>query len=149
MSNKDIYTLDRKKSLYLKLTPAKGRGVFCARDIDEGEILEISPAILLDEAATAQAEKTILHDYKFKVDELSNSQRRLFHIKTPKQTSFIVMGVMAFCNHDENPNADISWEEDAGTIYHSLEALRPIPKNTEICTNYGRGWFTKRKQSRK
>lgn len=149
MTKKNIYTLDRKKGLYLQQTTTKGRGVFCLSDIDEGEILEISPAILLDEAATAHAEKTILHDYKFKIGDLSNSQRTLFHIKTPKKSSCIIMGVMAFCNHDENPNADIYWEEDESTAYHFLETTRPIPKNTEICTNYGRGWFTNRKQSRK
>lgn len=149
MSKKDIYTLDRKKGLYLKQTTTKGRGVFCISDIAEGEILEVSPAILLDEIATAHADKTILHDYKFKVGEFSHSQRALFRIETPKKSCCIVMGVMAFCNHDENPNADIFWEEDETTVYHFLEATRRIPKNTEICTNYGRGWFTKRKQNRK
>ena len=148
MSGKDIYTLDRKKGLYLKQTRTKGRGVFCVSNIEEGEILESSPAILLGEAATAQAEKTILHDYKFKVGKLSNSQRAVFHIEKPEKSCCIVMGLMAFCNHDEDPNADIYWEEDEGTSYHFLEATRRIPKNTEICTNYGRGWFTQRKQIR-
>ncbi len=149
MPQQDIYTLDRKKGLYLKETAQKGRGVFCTGDIAEGEILEMTPAILLDERATTYAEKTILHDYKFKVEALSPSQRKLFHIETPNKSCFIVMGIMAFCNHAENPNADISWEEDDGSIYHTLEATRPIPKNTEICTSYGRGWFAKRKQTRK
>lgn len=149
MSTHNIYTLDRKKGLYLDQTKAKGRGVFCVSDIEEGEIIEVSPALILDEAATVHAKKTILHDYKFKVGELSNRQRALFGIKTPDKSCCIVMGIMAFCNHDENPNADIYWEEDDGTAYHFLEATRDIPKNTEICTNYGRGWFAKRKQSRK
>lgn len=149
MPKKDIYTLDRRKGLYLKQTDSKGRGVFCVSDIEEGEIVEISPAILLDESGTAHAEKTILHDYKFRIGALSDRQRALFQIETPNKSSCIVMGVMAFCNHDENPNADIYWEEDEGTAYHFLEATRRIPKNTEICTNYGRGWFTKRNQSRK
>ncbi|HYD19630.1 MAG TPA: SET domain-containing protein-lysine N-methyltransferase [Patescibacteria group bacterium] len=144
-----VYTLDRRKGLYLKHTATKGRGVFCVSDIGDGEIIEISPAILLDEAATAHVGKTILHDYKFRVVALSNGQRALFHIDTPGKSCCIVMGVMAFCNHDENPNADIYWEEDEGTAYHFLEATRRIPKNTEICTNYGRGWFTKRSQIRR
>ncbi len=149
MSRKDIYALDRKKGLYLKQTRAKGRGVFCVSDIEEGEIVEISPALVLDEGATAYAEQTILHDYKFKIGDLSHRQRALFRIATPEKSCCIVMGMMAFCNHDENPNADIFWEEDEGTAYHFLEASRRIPKNTEICTNYGRGWFSKRKQNRK
>lgn len=149
MSKKEIYKLDRKKGIYIKQTAAKGRGVFCVTDIEEGEILEVSPALLLDEGATAHADKTILYDYKFKVDTLSSAQRALYHIDDPKKSCCIVMGFMSFCNHDENPNVDIFWEEDEGTIYHFLEAIRRIPKNTEICTNYGRGWFAKRKQVRK
>lgn len=148
MSQKQIYKLDRKKGLYLKQTAAKGRGVFCLGDIEEGEIIEISPAIVLNEAATAHADKTILYDYKFKVGALSNAQRAIFDVKDPKKSCCIVMGLMAFCNHDENPNVEIYWEEDEGTAYHFLEATRDIPKNTEICTHYGRGWFTQRKQIR-
>lgn len=149
MPKNETYTLDRIKGLYIKDTAAKGRGVFCRRDIEEGEIIEISPALVLDERATANAEKTILNDYKFKLGDLSKSLRAHFGIKDPKKGCCIVMGLMAFCNHDENPNADIYWEEDEGTLYHFLEAAQDIPKNTEICTNYGRGWFAKRHQIRK
>lgn len=149
MSHKDIYKLDRKKGLYLQQTAAKGRGVFCDGDIEEGEIIEISPALPLDGQATAHVDKTILYDYKFKMGALSESQRALFYIDDPKKSCCIVMGLMSFCNHSENPNADIFWEEDEGTAYHFLEATQRIPKNTEICTNYGRGWFAKRKQVRK
>ncbi len=149
MSKNDIYMLDRRKGLYLKDTKAKGRGVFCASGIEEGEILEVSPAVVLDEAATVHAEKTILHDYKFMLGELTHSQREVLHITDPKKSCCIVMGLMAFCNHDENPNADIFWEEDEGVAYHFLEATCDIPKNTEICTNYGRGWFSKRRKLRK
>lgn len=148
MSRKQIYKLDRKKGLYLKQTAAKGRGVFCTSDIEEGEIIEISPALVLNEAATAHADKTILYDYKFKVGALSNAQRAVFGIKDPKKSSCIVMGLMAFCNHDENPNVEIYWEEDDGMSYHFLEATRRIPRNTEICTHYGRGWFTQRQKIR-
>jgi hypothetical protein len=66
MSKKELYTLDRKKGLYLKQTATKGRGVFCISDIAEGEILEVTPAILLDEKATAHIDKTILHRRAFK-----------------------------------------------------------------------------------
>lgn len=149
MSKKDIYKLDRKKGLYLQQTATKGRGVFCVSDIEEGEVIEISPALLLDAQATAHVDKTILYDYKFKIAALSKSQRALFHIDDPKKSCCIVMGLMSFCNHSESPNADIFWEEDEGTAYHSLEATQRIPKNTEICTHYGRGWFAKRKQVRR
>ena len=55
------------------------------------------------------------------------------------------MGVISYCNHSEDPNAEVQWEEHDGTLYHLVKALRRIPKNTEICTTYGDGWFDDRK----
>jgi hypothetical protein len=145
MRAKELYTLDRKAGLYLRQTATKGRGVFCVSDIAEGEILEVTPAILLDKAATAHIDKTILHDYKFTAGALSKSQRKIFGIDDPDKSCCMIMGIMAYCNHDEHPNANIFWEEFEGTAYHFLEATRAIPKRTEICTTYGEGWFEERK----
>ncbi len=145
MRKQEIYTLDRKAGLYLKQTATKGRGVFCVSDIAEDEILEVTPAILLDKAATAHVDKTILHDYKFTVGALSKKLSKLFRIDDPDKSCCMIMGIMTYCNHDEHPNANIFWEEYEGTAYHFLEATRPIPKNTEICTTYGEGWFDERR----
>jgi len=144
MAKKTVYTLDRKPGLYLKMTATKGRGVFCTTDIKKGEVLEVTPAIPLDEAATAHIDKTILHDYKFAVGALTKPQRKLFRIPDPENSSCMIMGIISYCNHDEHPNADIFWEVHDGTAYHFLEATRDIPKNTEICTTYGPGWFDER-----
>ncbi len=140
----DLQTLDRKPGLYLKMTATKGRGVFCLTDIKAGEVLEVTPAILLDTAATALVDKTLLHDYKFAAGALTKKQRRIFGIDDPDKSCCMIMGIMAYCNHDEHPNANIFWEELDGTAYHFLEATRDIPKNTEICTTYGEGWFEQR-----
>lgn len=51
--------LDRKDGLYLKHTEAKGRGVFCATAIRKGELLETTPAIVLNTRATHHVDKTI------------------------------------------------------------------------------------------
>jgi SET domain-containing protein len=56
------------------------------------------------------------------------------------------MGLMSYCNHSEKPNAEIVWEEKLGTVYHTLQVTRDIPKHTEICTSYGAGWFDDRKK---
>jgi hypothetical protein len=148
MPKKDIQILDRKPGLYLKQTATKGRGVFCLTDIEEGEILEVTPAILLDEAATGHVDKTLLHDYKFAAGPLNKRQRRLFRVGDPDKSCCMIMGIMTYCNHDEYPNADIFWEEEDGVAYHFLEAIRAIPKNTEICTSYGEGWFDERKTAK-
>ncbi|MCE9508257.1 MAG: SET domain-containing protein-lysine N-methyltransferase [Alphaproteobacteria bacterium] len=136
--------LERKKGLYLKDVGGKGRGVFCAHNIAAGEELEITPALLLNEAATKHADQTILVNYTFITGKISKRLRDRAHIKKTDRCSSVIMGVASFCNHTDTPNAEILWEEQNGTLYHTLQATRPIPKNTEICTTYGDGWFENR-----
>lgn len=136
--------LKRKDGLYLKPVSGKGRGVFCARDIRAGEEIEVTPALILNEAATAQVDKTILCNYTFEIGRLSKALRQKKKLKNFEGASCVIMGLMTFCNHDERPNAEIIWEEKGGTVYYTLRATRKIPKNTEICTTYGEGWFDDR-----
>jgi hypothetical protein len=136
--------LDRKKGLYLKAVGIKGRGVFCTGDIAAGEVLEVTPAVILNEAATRHVDETILINYTFQVGGLSKTLRKKSRIKKAGLCSSVIMGIATFCNHAEEPNAEILWDEQDGTVYHFLKATRAIPKNTEICTTYGPGWFDDR-----
>ena len=137
--------LRRKEGLYLKDAGTKGRGVFCTHAIRKGEELEVTPSLLLNEEATGHLDETILVDYAFKTGPVSKRQRRQAGIKKIAACCNVIMGIASFCNHSENPNAEIVWEEVDGTIYHTLQATRAIPKNAEICTVYGEGWFEDRK----
>jgi uncharacterized protein len=141
MASSTRYLLDRKSSLYLKKTPVKGRGVFCTKDIRKGEILEASPTLIMSEAETDLAQKTILRDYIFTLGKISAKMKKIMKISKIEDGCCLIMGVATFCNHDEQPNAEIQWEEIDGTVYHTLRALKAIKKNTEICTSYGEGWF--------
>jgi len=136
--------LDRKDGLYLKMTATKGRGVFCTSAIRKGEVLEVTPAIILSEKETGHIDKTLLNNYAFTVGPLPKSTKAAANVKNAGEASCLIMGLMTFCNHDEAPNAEIVWEEVDGTIYHTLQATRAIPKHTEICTTYGEGWFEDR-----
>jgi SET domain-containing protein len=138
--------LHRKKALYLKHVKVKGRGVFCRTAIKKGGVLELSPAVILNEKETDHADETILLNYTFIFGGLSKGLRRATGVKRSGDCSCLIMGIMSFCNHDEDPNAEIVWEEIDGTLYYSLQATRAIPKNTEICTVYGDHWFEERKQ---
>ena len=141
----DIITLDRKANLYLKDTATKGRGVFCTDDIVFGEEIEITPALILKESDNRKAEKTILLNYVFTTGDISKEMQKNAGIKKLDNTSCIVMGIGSYCNHDdENPNAEIIWEEHNGTLYYTLRATDNIPAGTEICTSYGEGWFDDR-----
>ncbi len=137
--------LTRKPGLYLKDVPGKGRGVFCTKDIKKGETLEVTPAIILNEKETLLVDKTRLENYTFLVENISRKMRKEENLRDIKNASAVLFGVVTFCNHADRPNADLYWEEKDGTLYYILEALRAIPKNTEICTSYGKGWFEDRK----
>ncbi len=143
MKNKKTL-LPRKPGLYLAAAGFKGRGVFCTADIRKGETLERSPAVLLNDRDTTRIDDTFLCDYVFTVGNVSKKARAAAGIKTPGSCSAVIMGVATFCNHDENPNATIEWEEVDGTVYYSLRALRPIKKGQEIVTSYGDTWFSDR-----
>jgi len=146
MTEKKIYPLDRKKNLYLKHTKTKGRGLFCTARIRAGEELEATPSLILVERAHEHIENTLLRDYVFKVGKISKKMRTQLGIKDMDAVSCVVMGIASFCNHDEEPNAEVAWEERDGTLYHVLRATQNIAKDTEICTSYGEGWFDDRKE---
>lgn len=136
--------LDRKSGLYLKETPTKGRGLFCTTDIAAGETLEVTPAILLSGTATTHTDKTILRDYVFGIGKLSTATLKKAGLKSMKDVSCVVMGIASYCNSDENPNAEVVWEEENASLYYRLQATAAIPKDTEICTSYGDEWFEDR-----
>lgn len=144
-STKNIVPLGRKAGLYLKNTRHKGRGVFCVTRIEPGEILEVTPALLLNEKETDFADNTILLNYTFQTGPLSKSLRRQAKLGRGDGTS-IVMGIASFCNHSQTPNAEVQWLEKGGTLYYQLVATKKIPKHTEICTSYGDNWFRERRK---
>jgi len=144
--NRQYPRLERAPGLYLKPTPTKGRGVFCDHDLKKGDVLEVTPALILNEDATEHVDKTRLVNYTFTVGRLGKALAKKKKLKDPSQASCLIMGLMSYCNHSEEPNAEIVWEEKLGTIYHTLQVTRDIPKHTEICTSYGAGWFDDREE---
>lgn len=145
MAQKKPYPLERRKGLYLKQTPQKGRGVFSTTAIKAGEQIEANPTLVLNERETVLIQKTIMRDYIFNLGKVSKKIRDRVGIKNVDDGCCIITGITTYCNHDDQPNAEVQWEERDGTVYHVLVATRNIPKHTEICTSYGPGWFDKRK----
>lgn len=137
--------LNRKQGLYLKDTKARGRGVFCTQTVRKGEILETTPAILLNDAEARHTDKTILQDYVFEIGSISAALRKRLRVKSTDDAHCVVMGILSYCNHDEEPNAEILWMESKGSLYYMLRAVKNIPKNVEIVTGYGDGWFDDRR----
>lgn len=142
-----ITLLNRRNGLYLKETESKGRGLFCTDTIKKGDILETTPAIILNEKQSAYTNETVLENYVFKTGTISKKLREEAHVKKLRDTNALVMGIASYCNHDEYPNAEVIWDECDHTLYYILRATRSIPAGTEICTSYGQGWFEDRKNA--
>ncbi len=140
MTDKKVL-MNRKSGLYLKATGRKGRGVFCTGNIKKGELLEVTPAIILNESETSHVDKTGLVRYTFMTGELSARLMKQAGAKDVDSISAVAMGMVSFCNHARDNNALVYWEEHGGTLYYILQALRDIPKGVEICTTYGEEWM--------
>lgn len=136
--------LKRKDGLYLQKAGAKGHGVFCLTKIKKGEILEVTPAVILNEAGTKKADATILQNYTFAVGGVTRKLREKAQMVKPDYCSAAVFGALTMCNHADDNNAEIIWMEDGGALYYALTAIRDIPAGTEICTTYGNSWFSDR-----
>ena len=129
------------------MTPVtKGRGVFCIRLISKrARYSKLRRRSFSMKRPQNTSIIPSLANYIFKIGGISKALRKHHHIKQIKDCSGVIMGLISFCNHSDDPNAEVEWEEHNGTLYHQVRALRLIPKNTEICTTYGGGWFEDRK----
>jgi len=115
----------------------RGRGVFATRTIQEGEIFEVSPVLLLPGTARA-LERVNLHNHVY---------------GWTKKYSALACGVGSFFNHSYRPDATYNFQTKARTI--SFTALREILVGEEIKINYnGKAadrtplWFHKKRRKR-
>lgn len=139
-----MLTLHRKNGLYLNNAANKGRGVFCTEDIAKGDVIEIAPVFIFKEEDAAHVSKTLIADYVFSC-KISDSLCAWFGIKDPKNMAVCLSaGALSFCNHLPAPNAEVVWREDGNSLFSVLQALRDIPKDTEIGISYGGSWFATR-----
>ncbi|MFX0098774.1 MAG: SET domain-containing protein [Candidatus Hodarchaeota archaeon] len=107
------------KPLYIKEVSGKGRGVFCSKPIKKGEVIEISPIILIPEADIPLIKKTMLYNYYFECDTGEIA---------------IALGYASIYNHSFEPNAKYLKDEDKQTI--KITAIQDIQKDEEITMNY-------------
>ena len=107
--------------LYLKKVRNKGRAVFCTIDLNEGDIIEVCPVILLTPQDCKLLDKTTLYHYYFQWGNDGKS-------------GGMVLGYGLMYNHSYNPNA--VYEAFYEKAIWRIKARRHIPANTEITINY-------------
>lgn len=105
--------------IYTKRTKAKGMGVFAARDIESGEVVEVCPMLIIPEETLYSPSGTSpLKDYVF---TWSTNQVGL------------ALGFGSLYNHSYTPNLR---SEDTTARVKRYIALRKISKNEELTHNY-------------
>lgn len=104
--------------------PKAGYGVFAAKDIDEGELLETCPFVEVPEEAI-YAHQNILQYYVFES-----------HLK-PKHL-VLVFGNGSMYNTSKDPSAYVSLNRKDPKRLLNYISTRPIRRGEEIFINYGR-----------
>lgn len=120
-------------AIFVAPSDLHGQGVFAARNLEEGEIIEICPVILFPKSELDDIRKTVLDNYYF--DWGDDGEWFAF-----------ALGYGSLYNHSYEPNAEYGMDFDALTI--DVYCLRPIVAGQEILINYNgdpgnrsRVWF--------
>lgn len=107
--------------LRLGISPGRGRGVFAARRIRAGEVIEEAPVIVVPASDVPALKRTALFDYYFLWGEASGE-------------AAVCLGYGSLYNHSATPNAEYVRLFERQAI--RFKALRAIEEGEEILTNY-------------
>ena len=100
-----------------------GRGVFANENYSVGEIVEICPAITLNDK-----------------DSVGNMNDYVFSFNL--EDNLVGFGYCSMYNHQDDPNAN--WEV-INKDKIEIKVVKPIQKGEEIFISYGEGYFNYRK----
>jgi len=117
-------SLDLQNPLTVRSVPGKGRGVFAARDLAEGEVLEAAHVLHLSAEEAERLEETPLGQHYFHWDGVEDAEWR----------GAVALGTVSLVNHSTNANAGV-WQDYERDLL-ILEALRPIAAGEEILIDY-------------
>lgn len=106
--------------ILIKRAGEKGLGVFAAKKIESGELIEVSPYIETPKFDFNKLKKTILNYYWFKVKEM---------------VCGIGLGYTSLYNHSEGNNAEFIINEKEKSI--TIISISCIFPGEEILINYG------------
>ena len=109
-----------QKTIEVRRTTKKGRGVFASKDFRQGEIIEKCPIINITPEERKHCEKTVLNYY-------------IYPWRSTRSGS-VVLGNGSIYNHSFNPNAD--WKQNFKEENMIYRALENIKKGDEITVNY-------------
>lgn len=109
----------RPAPIYYHSSPQFHRGVFAARALRKGEVIEVSPTIPVDPPSG------LLADYVFD----QNNQR------------YVAFGCASMINHSSEPNVTWDFNRDHDIV---LKAIHTINKHDELFIDYGAPYWQDR-----
>ncbi|HEY2727607.1 MAG TPA: SET domain-containing protein, partial [Parafilimonas sp.] len=107
--------------LIIESSPKRGRGVFTAKNISKGTVIEISPVIVLSEKERKTIEKTLLFHY-------------IFEWGNDKKKAAMALGYISLYNHSYDANCE--YEMEFGKKMMTIKTVRDIKKGEELFINY-------------
>lgn len=111
----------QQAAIYVAPSDLHGQGVFAARDISAGEIIEICPVLLFPKAQLANIRQTVLDDYYFDWGD-------------DGEWYAVCLGYGSLYNHAYAPNAEYGMDFEAKTI--DFYCIADILAGAEILINY-------------
>lgn len=119
---------DRSNSMYVKMVPRKGRGVFANIPFKVGDLIERAPTWGFDENQVQLLDRTGVLEYYF--------VRHQLLLKGEAAAGYIVFGLISMVNHSSNPNAKILWIDTASGAWADIVAIKDIKVDEEITHCY-------------
>ncbi len=111
----------RNPHLYITTSDVHGQGVYTAKSIQKGEIIEICPILVLPPEELDIIHETSLHDYYFLWGK-------------DEDRCAIALGFGSLYNHSYTPNAIYVPDFERGTL--DIHCIKDIDAGEEITFNY-------------
>lgn len=116
----------QSQDIFIAIISGKGRGVFSEKPIQENEIIEIAPVIVMTAEERTLLDKTLLHDYIFEWNP------------DGEKMCCMALGYVPIYNHSYQSNCEYFMNYDEQTI--SIKTVRTIQAGEELTINYNGDW---------
>ena len=111
--------------------PGAGRGLFAARDIEEGENLEVI-GVAVESGSVSDVCTSYADSYKFAADYSDSYSQHIIPMG--------YAGIVNHANEEKDKNVEIRYISKGGKKTCVYKFLRRVSKGEEILGDYGEGW---------
>lgn len=113
------------KDVFVGKARKKGRGMFSSTKIKSGQVIEISPVIVMSKADRKLIDQTLLHDY-------------IFEWGDDRKDCCLALGYVSLYNHAYQSNCE--YEMDFKKQIITIRTVRDISAGEQLFINYNAVW---------